>query len=57
MKILGVTITEQEIIDLLGDRVNKDENPLVSSKIDFTDFLTLFVCFHSFRFKNKMKLQ
>lgn len=43
MKILGVTITQQEIVDLLGERVNKDENPLVSSKIDFTDFLTLFV--------------
>lgn len=42
-KVLGVTITEQEIVDLLGDRVSKDANPLVSSKIDFADFLALFV--------------
>ena len=42
-KILGVTITEQEITDLLGDRVNKESNPLHSSKIDFLDFLALFV--------------
>ena len=45
MKILGVSISEQEIIDLIGDRVSKNENPLVSSKIDFLDFLGLFVFF------------
>jgi Ca2+-binding EF-hand superfamily protein len=43
MKILGITMTEQEITDILGDRVNKNENPLVSSKIEFVDFLSLFV--------------
>ena len=43
MKILGVAITEQEILDILGERVQKDENPLVSPKINFIDFLSLFV--------------
>ena len=42
-RALGVTITEQEIIDLLGDKVNKEANPLHSPKIDFLDFLALFV--------------
>jgi Ca2+-binding EF-hand superfamily protein len=56
MKILGAAINEQEIIEILGDRVNKDENPLISSKIDFTDFLTLFVVMLVCRLKKKMKL-
>lgn len=43
MKILGVAITEQEITDVLGDRVQKEENPLISDKINFIDFLSLFV--------------
>lgn len=43
-KMLGVTITEAEITDLLGNRVKEtSSSPLYSSKIDFIDFLALFV--------------
>ena len=31
------------VIDMLGDRVIKSDNVLVSSKIDFADFLGLIV--------------
>lgn len=31
------------VIDMLGDRVLKSDNPLVSSKVDFADFLALIV--------------
>lgn len=55
-RILGVTISEQEgkneidlVVDMLGDRVLKSDNPLVSSKVDFADFLALIVCLNLLR--------
>jgi hypothetical protein len=57
---LGVTISEQEgkeidilVIDMLGDRVLKSDNPLVSSKVDFADFLALIVCLKLLRLTKK----
>jgi hypothetical protein len=35
------------VVESLGDRAIKSDNPIVSSKIDFADFLALIV-------KNKM---
>lgn len=32
------------VIEMLGDKVIKSDSPLVSSKIDFADFLGLIVC-------------
>jgi hypothetical protein len=31
------------VVDALGDRAIKSDNPIVSSKIDFADFLGLIV--------------
>ena len=33
------------VVDMLGDKVIKSDSPLVSSKIDFADFLSLIVTF------------
>jgi hypothetical protein len=43
---------------MLGDRLVKSDSPLVSSKIDFADFLGLIViplCYLNSRLINKMK--
>ena len=61
-RILGVTISEQEgknymnlVIEMLGDRVLKSDNPLVSSKVDFADFLALIVCLNLLRLTKRDK--
>ena len=49
MRILGVDMKEQEgtsghaVVEALGDRAIKSDNPLVSSKIEFADFLAIIV--------------
>ncbi len=38
-----VTFHTNAVVDMLGDKVIKSDSPLVSSKIDFADFLSLIV--------------
>jgi hypothetical protein len=43
------------VIEMLGDRVLKSDNPLVSSKVDFADFLALIVCLNLLRLTKRDK--
>jgi hypothetical protein len=36
-------MSRNAVVDSLGDRVIKSDSPLISSKIDFADFLSLVV--------------
>lgn len=43
------------VVDALGDKAIKSDNPLVSSKIDFADFLALVVELPRFRWTRKAR--